>query len=192
MSTGAAGTLAPREVAHQTGVSPDTLRHYERKGLLPRPARTAAGYRRYAPDAVPRVRLIQRALLIGFSLDELARLFGERARGTPPCRKVRALVAERLDGLEARLEALTMLRDDLRVLLAEWDERLARTPDGTPARLLETLATDAAARQRPTPNDLAGAAVGRWRLGAGGALVVGRRKLGVPGRAGKRTRAKCI
>ena len=139
MSRDTTGTLAPREVARQTGVSPDTLRHYERKGLLPLPARTPAGYRRYGPGAVERVRLIQRALLIGFSLDELARLLRERARGAPPCRKVRDLVAERLVGLETRLHELRLLRDDLRVLLAEWDERLARTPAGTPAHLLETL-----------------------------------------------------
>jgi DNA-binding transcriptional MerR regulator len=139
MTTRGSGTLAPREVARQTGVSPDALRHYERKGLLPLPARTAAGYRRYAPEAVDRVRLIQRALLIGFSLGELAQLLRERARGAPPCRKVRDLVAGHLAGLEARLEELSALRDELQTLLAEWDGRLARTPDGTPAHLLETL-----------------------------------------------------
>lgn len=139
MSVNGAGTLAPREVARQTGVSPDSLRHYERKGLLPLPARTAAGYRRYGPEAVERVRLIRRALRIGFSLNELAQVLRERARGAPPCRKVRALVAERLDGLEARLEELSELRDELRNLIAEWDERLALTPEGAPARLLELL-----------------------------------------------------
>jgi hypothetical protein len=53
-------TLAPREVARQCGVSADTLRHYERKGLLPRPARTSAGYRRYPPETIARVVLVGR------------------------------------------------------------------------------------------------------------------------------------
>lgn len=134
------GALSPTEVARRCGVSPDTLRHYERRGLLPPPARTAAGYRRYAPDTVARVTLIQRALVIGFSLDELARVLRDRDRGAPPCRSVRDLVANRLDDLEARLAELSALRGELRRLLAAWDRRLAATPPGRPAHLLQTLA----------------------------------------------------
>jgi DNA-binding transcriptional MerR regulator len=61
----AAKRLTPREVAGQCGVSADTLRHYERKGLLPRPDRTRSGYRRYPPEAVARVLLVRRALIVG-------------------------------------------------------------------------------------------------------------------------------
>ena len=131
--------LSPREVADRTGVSPDTLRHYERKGLLRTPARTAAGYRQYPADVVQRVQLIQRALVIGFSLDELGRVLRERDRGVPPCRDVRNLVAERLAALEHRIEELSDLRSELRALLADWEERLRRTRDGQPAHLLEAL-----------------------------------------------------
>jgi DNA-binding transcriptional MerR regulator len=69
-------------VARQVGVSTDTLRHYERKGLLPPPVRTPSGYRRDPPQTITRVQLIQRALVIGFSLDELARVLRERDRGS--------------------------------------------------------------------------------------------------------------
>jgi DNA-binding transcriptional MerR regulator len=131
--------FSPREVADRTGVSPDTLRHYERKGLLRIPARTAAGYRQYPADVVERVQLIQRALAIGFSLDELARVLRERERGVPPCKDVRDLVAERLTELEERIEELSALRSELRALLADWEERLRRTKDGQPAHLLEAL-----------------------------------------------------
>jgi DNA-binding transcriptional MerR regulator len=132
-------TLGPREVARQCGVSPDTLRHYERKGLLPRPARTRSGYRRYPPDTVARVLLIQRALVVGFTLDELARVLRQREQGVPPCRGVRDLVAARLADLEDRLRQLTVLRRELRQLVAEWDRTLAATPHGEPAHLLQAL-----------------------------------------------------
>ena len=89
-------TLSSSELARLTGVSTDTLRHYERKRVLPRPTRLSNGYRRYPAEAAVRVHLIQRALQVGFSLDELARSLGERERGGVPCRRVRALVADRL------------------------------------------------------------------------------------------------
>jgi DNA-binding transcriptional MerR regulator len=135
----AEAALGPREVARQCGVSADTLRHYERRGLLPRPARTRSGYRRYPPDTVGRVLLIQRALVVGFTLDELGRVLRERARGEPPCRGVRDLVAARLDDLDARLRELAALRRELRQLLASWDRTLAATPPGQPAHLLQSL-----------------------------------------------------
>lgn len=145
------GTLAPRDVARQCGVSVDTLRHYERKGLLPLPARTSGGYRRYPPDTVARVLLVQRALVVGFTLDELARVLRERDRGAPPCRGVRDLVAKRLIDLEARLRQLTALRGELRQILASWDRTLAATPAGQPAHLLQGLVGNAALARTPRP-----------------------------------------
>jgi DNA-binding transcriptional MerR regulator len=132
--------IGPRALADATGVSTDTLRHYERLGLLGDVARTRGGYRRYAPANVERVRLIQRALVVGFSLKELASALGQRDRGSPPCRRVRNLMSERLIGLEARLEELVALRDEMRTILGDWDARLAATPEGTRARLLDMLA----------------------------------------------------
>jgi DNA-binding transcriptional MerR regulator len=134
------GTLGPREVAARCGVSADTLRHYERKQLLPPPARTRAGYRRYPADTVGRVQLVQRALLVGFTLDELAEVLRDRDRGRPPCGRVRSIVAARLADLEVRVRELTALRRDLRRMLTDWDRRLAKTPPGQPALLLTTLA----------------------------------------------------
>jgi DNA-binding transcriptional MerR regulator len=145
--------LSPSELAGLTGVSTDTLRHYERKRVLGAPARSQAGYRRYPPEAVARVRLVRRALAIGFSLDELAAVLSDRDRGGTPCRRVRTLVADRLAELQTRLRDLTELRDELRILLHEWDGRLARLPRGTQARLLDLLAdrptVDRAVARRP-------------------------------------------
>ncbi|MEO6223664.1 MAG: heavy metal-responsive transcriptional regulator [Vicinamibacterales bacterium] len=133
-------TLGAGALSRQTGVSTDTLRHYERKGLLASPPRTSSGYRRYPQDAVVRVRLIQRALIIGFSLDELGRVLKERAAGGAPCRKVRGIVQERLTTLNQQLADLKHLKRDLHAILDEWDARLERTPSGEQAHLLEALA----------------------------------------------------
>lgn len=127
------------ELARLSGVSADTLRHYERIGVLPRPPRTQSGYRRYPASAVDRVRLIRRALAIGFSLEELRRILRSRDAGGAPCQGVRALAASKLSQLEQRIAELESLRDQLRGLLVDWDDRLSRTPDGLPARLLESL-----------------------------------------------------
>lgn len=143
--------FGPRELAERAGVSTDTLRHYERKGLLPHPARTRGGYRRYPPEALPQVMVIRRALLVGFSLDELGRVLRERERGGTPCRGVRALVADRLAVVDREIAALHALKKELRLLLHEWDGRLAGTPAGCQARLLETLTAhpDLAGQGRP-------------------------------------------
>src|SRR5690348_2320022 len=103
-------TLSPREVSRLTGVSTDSLRHYERLGLLARAPRTAAGYRRHPPATVGRVQLIQRALAVGFSLRELAEVLTACAADRAPCRRVQRLVEERLAALERRIAELTALR----------------------------------------------------------------------------------
>ncbi len=135
-----AASIGPRDAARATGVSTDTLRHYERLGLLPGIARTGAGYRRYSPATVARVQVIQRALSIGFSLKDLKRVLTVRDAGGAPCRTVRALVGERLIELNQRLDELHVLRDDLTALIADWDRTLAQTPPGVRAHLLDALA----------------------------------------------------
>lgn len=90
------------------------------------------------------MRLIQRALVIGFSLDELARVLSERAAGGAPCRKVRGIVQRRLADLNQQLSDLKLLKRDLQTILAEWDARLEGTPSGQRAHLLDALAHRAA------------------------------------------------
>ena len=132
-------TLTRSELARRAGVSPDTLRHYERKGVLPAPPRSDNGYRRYPEAAVARVQLIQRALAVGFTLDELSRVLRERETGGAPCRRVHSLVSARLHAVDEQLAALTALRNELRDLLSDWDGRLQRVPPGRQARLLDGL-----------------------------------------------------
>jgi DNA-binding transcriptional MerR regulator len=136
------------ELARAAGVSTDTLRHYERKGVLGRPRRAANGYRQYPPEALERVLLVRRALGVGFTLDELARVLSVRERGAAPCREVRALAAAKLAEVEERLAELAALRGELRATLEEWDARLTRTAAGGRAGLLESLAVKGGSGRR--------------------------------------------
>lgn len=142
--------LRSGELARLAGVSSDTLRHYERKGLLARPRRSSNGYREYLASDLDRVRLVRGALGIGFSLDELARILDVRDRGGAPCHQVRALAATKLTEVETQLAELGTLRDELRRLLENWDALLSNAP-AERAGLLESLAattTTVAARRR--------------------------------------------
>jgi len=127
------------ELAERAGVSTDTLRHYERKGVLARPLREANDYRQYPATALQRVRLIRRALAVGFTLDELATVLSERDRGGAPCMEVRALAAAKLADVEARLREMAELRDELKTILKDWDKRLEQRSPGRRAHLLESL-----------------------------------------------------
>jgi MerR family transcriptional regulator, copper efflux regulator len=131
--------LQAGEVARRAGVSKDTLRFYEQRGLLAPPQRRSNNYRAYPAGTVERVLWIRRVLAAGFTIDELARILAERDRGGIPCRSVRALGAAKLAEVEERLRELTILRDGLRVLLADWDVRLAAAGPNTRAGLLEAL-----------------------------------------------------
>jgi MerR family transcriptional regulator, Zn(II)-responsive regulator of zntA len=141
--------LRSGELAKIVGVSTDTLRHYERKGVLEAPRRLANGYRAYSAGALVRVRTVRAALALGFTLDELSPLFRARAGGRPPCRAVRDLAAAKLADAEAQLAELARLVETLRSQLAAWDERLSATPRGEPARLLESLLPSPPSRRKP-------------------------------------------
>lgn len=134
--------LRSGELARLAGVSTDTLRHYERKGVIPTPRRLRNGYREYEAETLDRIRLVRRALLVGFTLDELARILRQRDRGSAPCREVRELAAAKLAEIEERLKEMEGVRDGLRAAIKDWDARLARTGAGYQARLLDALAND--------------------------------------------------
>lgn len=139
------GVLRIGELARLTDVSVDTLRYYERKGLL-RPQRLSNGYRVYPAHAVERVHLVQCALTLGFTLDELARVLKVRDGGGAPCRQVIMLTATKLTALEERLREMTALRDEMHTLLHNWEARVQATDQ--PARLLDDLsATSQGARR---------------------------------------------
>lgn len=130
------------ELARLCGVSTDTLRHYERLGLIERPRRSMNQYREYAPETPDRVRVIQAALSIGFTLKELSRIFRVRDRGGAPCREVRNLAQGKLQDLGVRILELRKLQKRLSMWVQQWDLRLEQTPTGKQAGLLQILASE--------------------------------------------------
>src|ERR1044072_1808596 len=140
--------LSSGELADFAGVSRDTLRHYERKGVLPRPLRGQNRYRKYPPEALQRVQLVRRALSVGFTLDELAKVLKVRDAGGGPCEEVRKMAALKLISVQDQLRELTGLRDELQETLSDWDARLARQARGKRANLLESLSIDPKPPQR--------------------------------------------
>jgi Hg(II)-responsive transcriptional regulator len=109
-------TLTIGRLAHAAEVGIDTVRFYERAGLLKKPLRTAAGYRLYAESDAGRLRFIRRAKALGFSLKEIAELLrlndGGGRRGA-----VRALAERRLAEIERKLTQLSRMRETLRDLV---------------------------------------------------------------------------
>jgi len=110
-------TLTIGEVGRRLGLSADTLRYYERIGLLPRVHRTASGLRRYGEKDLSRLRFIQRAQKMGFSLAEIAQLLAMRDNPQGARESVRKLTAAKLAEVETRLAELTLLRNEMRLLL---------------------------------------------------------------------------
>ena len=100
-------------LAAQANVSVDTVRYYERAQLLPRPSRTASGYRTYPPGTVERLRFIRRAKDLGFSLDEIRDLLALSDQRGSGVAEVREIAARRLADVEGRLAELIRLRDGL-------------------------------------------------------------------------------
>ncbi|MGH6630243.1 MAG: MerR family DNA-binding protein [Nevskiales bacterium] len=106
-------TLTIGRLARQAGVSIDTVRFYERAGLLPKPSRATSGYRSYAGGDVDRLRFIRRAKALGFTLEEIAELLALNA-GKGSRAAVKALAKRRVAELNQKIRELTVIRDTLR------------------------------------------------------------------------------
>jgi DNA-binding transcriptional MerR regulator len=132
--------LRSGELAALAGISTDTLRHYERKGLLPAAPRSANGYRVYRAEALDRIRLVRSALRLGFTIDELARVLRVQSAGGVPCQDVRNIAAAKLRELREREKELNQMVRMLGEVIRNWDRRL-RKSKGRPAYLLQAIAT---------------------------------------------------
>jgi Hg(II)-responsive transcriptional regulator len=123
------------EVAAQAHVNSQTLRYYERRGLLPEPVRTPSGYRDYGDDAVRVVRFVKRAQQLGFTLDDIDDLLHLAGGGPDSCDEARAMARSRIDDLQQRIDELAGMRDAL-------------------TRLIETCGESRAERQCPILHDI--------------------------------------
>ena len=109
------------ELAALAAITPDTLRYYERLGLMPAAARTGAGYRQYDQSAVERVSLIRKAQAVGLTLRDVHEVIEIASGGRDPCEHVRALLERRFEEVDARIADLRSLRNTLAELLASSD-----------------------------------------------------------------------
>ena len=118
MSQAATRQLTIGQVAEGAGVGVETIRFYEREGLIPEPPRTPAGYRQCAADTVARLRFIQRAKALGFSLRETQELLALHVGDGASAADVRVRAAEKVGDISARIRDLETMRDGLTALLS--------------------------------------------------------------------------
>lgn len=105
------------EAAEQAGVNVQTLRYYERRGLLPRPPRRTSGYREFPDDAVRVVRFIKRAQDLGFSLDEVEELLRLRRQSGRNRARIRSVAEQKIDQIDRKIAELERMKHALRSLV---------------------------------------------------------------------------
>jgi Hg(II)-responsive transcriptional regulator len=130
------------EVAAQAHVNSQTLRYYERRGLLPEPDRTASGYREYSADAVRVVRFVKHAQQLGFTLNDVEELLHLAGGGPAACEEAKTMARARIADLEQRIEELVGMREALTRLVATCDQ----PRDQRDCPILIDIETAAAAR----------------------------------------------
>ncbi len=123
---GRARSLLIGQLSKLAGVKPDTVRFYERTGLLPRAKRTAAGYRTYDQVAAKQLLFVKRAQALGFRLDEIRRILGLRGHGRETCRCVVAMAEATLAETETKLKDMQRFRDGLALNLRRWRRASSR------------------------------------------------------------------
>ncbi|HEY8899100.1 MAG TPA: MerR family DNA-binding protein [Chthoniobacterales bacterium] len=115
--------LTTGALAAEAGVNLETVRFYERSGLLKKPRRTAAGYRQYPSADVVRLRFIKRAQELGFSLKEIAELLSLRAAPARNRSRVKRLAVDKLTVIEGKIRDLMRMRDTLASVSSACDGR---------------------------------------------------------------------
>jgi Hg(II)-responsive transcriptional regulator len=138
-------TLTIGEVARQAQVGLDTVRYYERRGLLANPPRTVSGYRQYPPEAARRVTFIKRAQALGFTLEEIAGLLSLRVMPGQSCADVERQARHAIERLDTKLAEL----QEMRVALARLADACHLDHADAECPLLEAIEPDACAENGP-------------------------------------------
>jgi len=111
-------TLRTDEVAAQAGVNVQTIRYYERRGLLKKPERRQSGYREYRPDAVQLSRFVKHAQELGFTLTEIEDLLRLRSDQKASCSEVRATAQAKIADIDKKIRSLRAMKRALGVLVS--------------------------------------------------------------------------
>ena len=120
--------LSIGKVAKQAGVSLDTVRLYEKYGLIPEPPRLDNGYRQYPEDVVVQLKFIKQAQLMGFTLKEIAELLALRGHSTQTCVQVRIKAEAKLKDVRDKIKSLKKLEKSLKKLVSSCKERKPDEP----------------------------------------------------------------
>ncbi len=129
------------DVAEQTSVAAPTIRYYESIGLLERPSRTDAGYRRYTQATVDELRFIRKAQALGFSLDEIGEILTLSRSGQAPCSHVLSLAHQHLAAVDERIRQLQKFRGQLATDLEKWNGKTTPTCGGL-CQIISTLGAE--------------------------------------------------
>ncbi len=105
------------DLSNECGVPPQTIRFYEKRGLLPEPQRQPNGYRFYDQAAIDRIAFIRRAQRSGLTLTEIGSVLEVRAEGRTPCSHVSQLLTAKLSDVTAQMRELRTLRQELEALI---------------------------------------------------------------------------
>ena len=135
MTMAAESSLKIGQVAARAGVRVDTVRYYEREGLIAEPPRRRSGFRQYPPEVVRRIRFIRRAKDLGFSLKEIQELLSLRADPESTCEQVRAQAAAKIVDIDDRIRTLRRMKRALAEVTAPCLD------DGSPASECPILAS---------------------------------------------------
>ena len=111
------------ELADKAAVNIETVRYYERRGLLPEPSRSSSGYRRYEPEVVARIQFIKRAKLLGFSLNEITELLSLRVNSPANCEDVLRKAKDKCGEIDAKISALSAMKRSLDQLITACEGR---------------------------------------------------------------------
>lgn len=117
-------------LARETGTTTDTIRYYERLGLLPKAPRNGAGYRRYGNDAIDRMKFIQGTQRLGLSLSDIRELLSIRDTGTCPCGDAAVILRRRMSEVRTEVDRLTALFDELAAMVGQLPSQ--ECPNPTP------------------------------------------------------------
>lgn len=109
-------SLSPSALAREAGVNQQTVRYYERRGLIPPPPRTGSGYREFPPDTIRRVRFIKQAQALGFTLREIQGLLDLRVRPGVGCKDIRQRAREKIVDINEKIAALQRMEEALTTL----------------------------------------------------------------------------
>lgn len=130
------GSLTIGTLAERGGVNVETIRYYQRRGLLEEPSKPSSGFRRYSPDSVKRVRFIKRAQSLGFTLEEILGLLAlDEGKA---CLDTRGIAANKLKLIEKKIADLSKMKKSLARLVRACDASSA----GAPCPIIHLLADD--------------------------------------------------